>query len=400
MKRKWFGIALVMSMLLTLTACGNDNKETTAAPAGSGETASSGSTEESTEAPVAELPEYNAADYVSLDNYVGVEVEVKDSVVTGEEFEAALADLLKESATVEEITDRETQTGDTICVSYSGAIDGEKFEGGTTSEPQFITLGNGGFIDGFEEGMIGKPCGEEFVVDARFPDEYPNNPALEGKTAQFTTTIHYIKGETILPELTDEFVKGLENYTVGTVEEFRDVFMQELSERKAAYMENQAKNSLWAALLENAEFNGFPEGYVDAYTQDMIMSYTAQASAYGFSLEDFIQGMYGMDMEMFQATVKESAEMQVKTEILYQYIAEKENITVSEEDYLAMVQEYMAYYNFDDMTKFVNTFGVENVEKQGHADALFQNVSQFCYDHAVKVPAAQIETGAADEVTE
>lgn len=410
MKRRWLGITLALCAALFGAACGG---------AGNGETGMAGTTAAATEADttapaasesaaepestvpgVAELPEYNAADYVSLEQYTGMDVEVQDGVVTDEEFEQILQQLLQGFATPEQITDRETKEGDTINFDYSGAIDGVTFQGGTATG-QTTTLGAGGWIDGFEEGLIGKPCGEEFVVDAFFPDNY-GNEELNGKTAQFTMKINYIEGEKIVPELTDEFVKGLEDYTCGTVEEFKTVYRAELDEQKSSYMEEEAKNAMWAGLIEKASYSGYPEGYLEAYIQDMIASYTGMASAYGYGLEEFVEGMYGYDMETFNGLVKEQAEQQIKSDLLYHYIADQEGITVSEEDYLAMVQEYMEYYNYDDMTSFVNAYGVENVERQGHADALLTNVMNFCYESANKVPApseAASEAESQEETT-
>ena len=66
-----------------------------------------------------------------------------------------------------------------------------------------------------------------------------------------------------------------------------------------------------------------------------------------------------------------------------------------EDEYLAVVEGYMEYYGYTDMTSFVNDYGVENVEKQGHADALLEKVMKFCYDNAVKTEAP-LETEAEE----
>lgn len=385
MKRKWLAIALAMSVIMSMAGCGSQNTETTAAQ----------TTEEETTAgmTVMDLPEYVASDYVSLENYIGVEVEVPNKTVTDDEFEEAIQMLLEEYGENEKITDRVTAEGDTIVFDYSGAIDGVVFGGGTATN-QETTLGQGGWIDGFEEGLIGATVGEEFVVDCQFPDPYTNNPDLAGKTAQFTMKIHYIVGELIVPELTDDFVKGLEEYTVSTVAEFKDVYYKELSEQKALYMEDTAMNELFSTLLEQAEFTGFPKDYVETYTMDMLNSYAYSASMYGMTLEDFA-AMYQMTMEEFEAEIQTMAEQQIKIEILYQYIAEQEGIEVTEDEYMATVEEYMEYYGYTDMTSFVNDYGVENVEKQGYADALLEKVMKFCYDNAVKTEAP-LETEAEE----
>jgi FKBP-type peptidyl-prolyl cis-trans isomerase (trigger factor) len=133
---------------------------------------------------------------------------------------------------------------------------------------------------------------------------------------------------------------------------------------------------------------------VETYTMDMLNSYAYSASMYGMTLED-LAAMYQMTMDEFEAEVQMMAEQQIKVEILYQYIAEKEAMEVTEDEYMAIVQAYMEYYGYTDMTSFVNDYGVENVEKQGHADALLEKVMQFCYDNAVKTDAP-LETEAPE----
>ena len=317
MKRKWLAIALALSVMTSMAGCGSQNNETTAAETTAAETTAA---EETTAAvTIMDLPDYDAADYVGKVEYTGVEVTVPNKVVTDDELEEAIQMLLESNGEVEQITDRKTVEGDTIVYDYSGAIDGVVFDGGTATN-QTLTLGEGNFIDGFEEGLIDAPVGEEFVVDAHFPEDY-GKEELNGKTAQFTMLIHYIEGELIVPELNDEFVKGLEEYTVGTVDEFRDVYFKELSQQKASYMDDVAMDEVWAAILETAEFSGYPENYVETYVQDMLNSYAYSAAMYGMSLEDFA-GMYGMTLADFETTVQEMAEEQIKTEILYKYIAD------------------------------------------------------------------------------
>ena len=385
MMRKWLAIVLAMSMMMSMAGCGSQNDETTAAQAGEEETTAGVS--------ILDLPEYVASDYVELESYVGVEVEVPNKTVTDDEFAEAIQMLLEEYGEYEQITDRVTAEGDTIVFDYSGAIDGVVFDGGTATY-QETTLGEGGWIDGFEEGLIGAAIGEEFVVDTYFPDPYENNPDLAGKTAQFTMKIHYIVGDMIVPELTDDFVQGLEGYTVSTVDEFKSVYYEELSEQKAAYMDETAMNEVFTTLLAEAEFTSYPKDYVETYTQDMLNSYESMALMYGMTLEDFAS-MYGMTLEDFQAEIQYMAEEQVKVEVLYQYIAEKEGIEVTEDEYMAMVQEYMEYYGYTDMTSFVNDYGVEAVEQQGYADALLEKVLKFCYENAVKTEAP-LETEAEE----
>ena len=386
MKCKWFAIALAVCLMMTMVGCGSGNKETTPA-----ETTTAADTTPN----IMDLPEYNAADYVTKVEYTGVEVTVANKIVTEDELEEAIQYLLESYGETQEITDRLTAEGDTIVFDYSGAIDGVVFEGGTAAY-QTTTLGAGGWVDGFEEGLIGKPCGVEFVVDAYFPENY-GREELNGKTAQFTMKIHYIEGELIVPELTDAFVQDLEGYTVTTVDEFKNVYYAELSQQKADYMDESAMNDMWYTIITQAEFKGYPENYVEAYEKDMINSITSWATMYGLTFEDYGYYMYGMELEEFEALIHDSAVEQIRSEVLFQYIAEKEGIVATEEEYLEMVQSYMDTYGYTDMASFVNDYGVDVVEKQGYADATLYKVMKFCYEKAVVTEAPAEETTASAE---
>ncbi len=401
MKRRLLSIILVCCLVSGMSACSSDSSDDAGTVAA--EDTEETETEEEeveTEAAVSiyDLPDFDPADYIILDNYIGIEIPVADRTVTEEEYETALENLLSGYAQTEQITDRNTQEGDTIVVDYTGTYEGVAFDGGT-AENQKIILGNGGFIDGFEEGFYDRPCGEEFVIDAYFPEDY-DAEELAGLTVQFTCIVHYIEGDEIIPELTDDFVKGLEDYTCGTVEEFEEVYRQELAEQKAAYVDYLAMMEAWYMLLDDATFTGYPDGYVEAYEADMIAYYDYYASYYGYSVEEFMEAYYGMDSDTFYEEVEEYAVSQVQTEILYRYIAKMEDMEVTEEEYLDVVEYYMEQTGFTDMTTFVNYYGVDTVEAECYAEAMYEKVLQFVFDNAVEIPISEEEEDAEMEETE
>lgn len=391
--KKYLALILTGAMVLSMSACGSGNTDETKDETGTSETVETeepGSTAEDDGTPaIAKLEDFDPAEFVTAVTYKGVALDIQDSTLTDEEFESYLNSFVMSYAETEQITDRVTAVGDTIVADYSGAVDGVAFDGGTATN-QKIVVGASGFIDDLDQGLIGAPCGEEFVVDVTFPEDYWN-PEMIGVEAQFTVLIHYIAGDEIIPELTDEFVQGLAGYDCSTVEEFKEVYRQELADAKAQSYREADMNTLWTKILNEAAFSGYPENYVDAYYSDMVSSYQYYASYYGLELEEFIS-YYGFEPEEFYSLLQENAEMQVKSEILYRYIAQKENIVATEEDYLAMVAEYMETYNYTDMAAFVNDYGADVVEEQGYADATLQKVIHFCYENAVLNTVVEEET--------
>ncbi len=81
------------------------------------------------------------------------------------------------------------ELGDTLNIDYAGKIDGVAFEGGTAAGVDMI-LGSAGYIDGFEDAIVGHKNGETFDINVTFPENYEET--LAGKDAVFTITINSI----------------------------------------------------------------------------------------------------------------------------------------------------------------------------------------------------------------
>lgn len=80
--------------------------------------------------------------------------------------------------------------GDEVVFDFEGSKDGEVFNGGT-AEDYKGTLGQLGFIDGFESQMVGMKKGETKTITVTFPENYTVD--LAGQDVQFKITIKDIK---------------------------------------------------------------------------------------------------------------------------------------------------------------------------------------------------------------
>ncbi|WP_455719221.1 FKBP-type peptidyl-prolyl cis-trans isomerase [Agathobacter sp.] len=82
------------------------------------------------------------------------------------------------------------ENGDKVNIDYTGYIDGEKFQGGSTDgNGTDLTLGSGSYIDGFEDGVVGHSVGETFDLNLKFPDSYWNSD-YAGKDVTFEVTLN------------------------------------------------------------------------------------------------------------------------------------------------------------------------------------------------------------------
>ena len=143
--------------------------------------------------------------------------------------------------------DRPCQNGDLVTVSFTGTVDGEAFEGGSSSGLK-IELGNGRMIPGFEDGLIGASAGEQRTLDLTFPDSY-QAAHLAGKPVRFEVTLDAVS-EPVVPSVDADFVKtfGVED---GDVERFmadvRGNMERELKQRLEARTKERVMDMLFEA---------------------------------------------------------------------------------------------------------------------------------------------------------
>lgn len=82
------------------------------------------------------------------------------------------------------------QKGDTVNIDYTGYLNGEAFDGGSTNGAGTdLTLGSGTYIDGFEDQVEGHKVGETFDINVTFPENYGVSD-LNGQEVTFTVTIN------------------------------------------------------------------------------------------------------------------------------------------------------------------------------------------------------------------
>lgn len=314
--------------------------------------------------------------------YKGVEYEPYDASVTEEEIQARLDSFVDSHAVYTEVTDRDdVREGDTVNIDYIGYMDGEAFDGGS-AEGYDLTIGSGQFIDGFESGLIGAKVGTTVDVQATFPDPYKNNTDFSGKTATFTVTVNSIKvrEET---ELTDELVAANTDY--ATVADYRAYIEASLRTQKESYAENYKETAVMNNLIEKTEFTGIAQEDIDSYYESSYSYYNNLAqiyeSTYGYSFSTFIAYFFGCSSEEeYEQLLRDQAELEVKRTLILYYVADKENITVTDEEYDEALVRYATQYGttVETLTEQVEPSQIKQLIKQEKAE-------QLIYDSAAAI---------------
>ena len=130
------------------------------------------------------MPEFELADVSKL------KVERLTSEVTDAEVEDAVTRLAEQARTYS-MREGGAEKGDVLVIDFTGRINGEEFEYGKATDFN-LTIGSGQLIPGFEDQLTGAKAGEDRVVKAPFPADYPNEK-LASQDAEFEVKVKEVK---------------------------------------------------------------------------------------------------------------------------------------------------------------------------------------------------------------
>lgn len=338
MKKKIIVLMLCLSVgTLAFTSCGKKDKSDSSSVSIS-EDSSSASGDESSSLPEDDgIPIEDEEDVLAcleLGKYRGLEVEKTVTTVTDQEVE----DVITSNYSNTTITDEPCQEGDTVYISYEGKMNGEVFEGGSTDGTS-ITLGASGYIDGFDDGVIGMKTGETKDLNLTFPDPYQNNEELSGKPVVFTVTVYNISRP--YTELTEEWVKKYSDSS--SIEEYRAAIRKNLEDQAAASDESMLKNNVWSQIVESTTIKMYQKSEIDAAKKDMEDYMTQYAQMMGTDLAGYIEQM-GMSEEEYEANLLVSAKSTAKGNMILKAIAKTEEFTKDDSEYKEVLEKVLEQF--------------------------------------------------------
>ena len=321
--------------LTMMTGCGDGNKEV--------------------KSPYADI---TLSEYITLPDYSTFTVEgTVTPVISDAEVDAKIQKILESYATEETVKEGVVEKGDYLVIDFAGTLeDGTTDDGMVAAEYTLGPIGNAGFIDGFEEGLIGVSVGETVSLDLQFPDPYPTKEEFSGMGVTFEVTVRSKKVE-VVPELNEEFVK--ENSDVNTIEEYRSYVKAQLEAEDLEAQLYDLKRELYAKIVDETELLEYPDGRVADREKVLRADYEAMANSYGYqNWDEFRDAYFQMDQSEFDEQLKLYAESMVKSEMVIYAVAEKEDIALTESEYEEELQNMLEAAGFKDAAEFQSYAGM------------------------------------------
>ena len=276
------------------------------------------------------LPEIN------VDGYDTIAVQKPDVALTEEEYQAELDAVLDHHATVEPVEEeRALADGDWAEISFKGnvqdvaqTVSEEGVENKTeqpelTGEDALLEIGGKNTVDAFTQALRGANVGQELTFEASYPAEF-GDARLAGKTVSYDVTVKAIKRKNY-PERDDEFAKQLGPYESWS--DFETKLRDRVAARKKDSLEVQARDKMLDELIAKFDFP-VPETFVQQQIDARLERGLRALAQQGMSAD----AMRQLDFARLRAAQRDQAVAEVKASLLLDKVAERENVTVSDED--------------------------------------------------------------------
>ena len=275
-----------------------------------------------------------------LGAYKGIEISKVDNTVSEEDVEARLNEMVNRNARLTSVEDKALENGDTAVIDFEGFENGVAFEGGK-GENYNLVIGSNTFIPGFEDQLVGKKAGEEVEVNVTFPETY-HAENLAGKPVVFNVKVNDVKVKEV-PALDDEFAKDTTEFE--TLAELRADVKAKLEEQAKNAADAEMRNALVEKVSANTEVE-VPEAMVQNQIDNMLMELNYQLQYQGLNLEQLLQ-MTGRGLDELREERRADAERLVKSSLVLEAIAEKENVEANDADVDAELEKMAAMYNME-----------------------------------------------------
>ena len=170
--------------------------------------------------------------------------------------------------------------------------------------------------------------GETKTFRIKFPAEY-HAKDIAGKEAEFTVTVNELK-EKKLPELNDEFVKGMGYENVA---DFRTKAKEFLTKEREDESDRKMRADLISALIEKNPFE-VPAALIESQTRALAQDWAQELKQQGID-----DATIGNAIQSELENLKKRAEGQVRGSLLLEAVAKKESIELKPEEFDAEIKK-------------------------------------------------------------
>jgi trigger factor len=274
------------------------------------------------EAIVSVFPEVILDDYRKKVSSLSLKPE-KISVKQKDIDEALLA--LQKSKAEFIPTSRPAQKGDRVEIDFEATLGGIPIEKGKSQNHPLI-IGDGLFVPGFEDNLVGMKKGEQKEFSIVFPrDYYKKELAL--KKVDFKVSIKDIQ-EVKLSPLDDKFAQQIGK--INTILELKQDIKKRLQKEADQIQKIEFESKIIQRVVNEAQTE-IPEILIEEELNSMLSELKTRLEAQGLKLEQYLKNIKKTEEDL-KKEHREEAERRIKTVLVLNKIALKEKIEVEDKE--------------------------------------------------------------------
>mmetsp|Transcript_14152 Transcript_14152/g.40332 ORF Transcript_14152/g.40332 Transcript_14152/m.40332 type:complete len:586 (+) Transcript_14152:241-1998(+) len=263
--------------------------------------------------------------------YMGLAGTYKRAPFDDAKFNKAMSDLRERYVTLEPIDsdDHQLEMGDSCTVNMEGFMateDGEKGEplpNAASGDRVEVIMGEGRYMTGLVEGLVGAKVGETRQVSVTFPEAL-RDKTLAGKKAVFDVSVLEASKRT-LPEVTDEFAEIVRS---GLTKESLEDELRKAVDAEDAKEFVPARNAALSAALAQVLDVDVPDTLVTNQARDKFAMMMTDMRNSGVSDEEIKKQISPENFEKYKKIVKDDIIKDFKVSMATDEIARLEKIDV------------------------------------------------------------------------
>ena len=274
---------------------------------------------------------------MDLCDYDGIALTTYTYKLTDDYLKEKSEEYMKSNTYYEEIS-TDIQSGDYLTCELSVSADGKEIEDYSGDE-RTISVGESDFGEKFDNTLIGKSVGDEGEECIEYDADYAIE-AFAGKSVtisyKITNAERYVE-----PELTEENVKEI--YGLDSIDEYYEYIRGVMESGYEDKTKSMYASQIFTYLLENCEFKNYNTALLDRYVEEQKENYEGYVDVLGVdSVEDVME-----QLNISEDDIRTNNEKYIYEEMATYAIAEKEGLTVTDEELDEKVSEIMESYGYE-----------------------------------------------------
>ncbi|MDR2654785.1 MAG: trigger factor [Oscillospiraceae bacterium] len=295
---------------------------------------------------------------ISLGVYKGIKAEKIVRAAAGSDVDEEIARVQERNARLVPIDDRPAEAGDTLNIDYQeyDGSDGklEETEQGGERGRELVLDGADDNYKKIKEKLTGHGVGDEFeFAGTKDRDE-------DFEKAKFVTRVKINSiSRKELPELDDDFAKDVSEF--DTFEEYKESVRKEIQERYDRESRNRFEQELDRLLAEQVG-GEIPEVMYETEVDGIVERFAENVKQrFKIDFETYMSYL-GLEKEKLRQDYRPQAEINVKTRLALDKIAEIEQIEASEDEIEEEYKNAAEGYNVK-VEAVKNAIPVKDIEK-------------------------------------